>query len=570
MTRIGARLGAFARLEAYLGSPHDVHGPASFARALDADEREALPDEACNALERWGLPRYFVPEQLGGKLTSFDELGWLWLSIARRDLTAAVTQIITFIAALPVWVAGDMAQQRRIADAILRGDPLSFALTERAHGSDLLASESWARPERNGFVLSGEKWLIGNGSRSRALTMFARTEERDGPAAFSMFYVEKERLAAETWQALPRERTLGLRGMDLSGVRFKQARLCGDALLGYRGHGLEDVLHAQQVARTVICALSLGALDSALRSAVEFGEGRYLYGRKLLDMTHPRAILGEAFATQLVCECLLLSALRGIHAAPQQLSLRSAAAKAFLPPRADDAIRRCASVLGARYFLRGDERFGMFQKIVRDHGVLSIVESSTMVNLSAVAAQLATLSRARRNNASPGDLARRMRATFDPDAPLPAFDLRALRLLPREGDDLAAALPAAIQRIEACDTTRETARRIVALGHTLLHEFELVEARASLERTPSAAIAEQYVVLHAAAACLHAWVERRETGTVFAGGAWLVVALNQLLGSLGVLTPEGVQPWREEIVEDLRARCRKGRLLATVDVNVDR
>jgi alkylation response protein AidB-like acyl-CoA dehydrogenase len=562
------RLDAFARLEACLGSPHDVHRPSSFARALDADEREALPCEACQAIERWGLPRHFVPEELGGSLTSFDELGWLWLSIARRDLTAAVTQIITFIGAIPVWVAGDAAQQRRTADAILRGDPLSFALTERAHGSDLLASESWARPDSDDFVLSGEKWLIGNGRRSRALTVFARTEERDGPAAFSMFYVEKERLAAGTWQALPRERTLGLRGMDLSGVRFERARLCGDALLGQRGHGLEDVLRAQQIARTVICALSLGALDSALRSAVDFATDRRLYHRKVLDMPHPRATLAEAFATQLACECVLWSALRGMHAAPDQLSLRSAAVKAFVPPRADEAIRRCASVLGARYFLRGDEHFGIFQKIVRDHGVLSIVESSTMVNLSAVAAQLATVSRVRRSDAGDADRARRIRVTFDPAARLPAFDLRALRLLPRGGDDVVAALPAAIDRVEAGDATRETAGRIVALARALMRELELVEACATHERSPNATLAERYVALHAAAACVHAWVERRETGTAFARGAWLVVALNQLLMSLGTPSPDGVQPWLEELADDLRARCRHGRLLATIEADV--
>ncbi|HEX8845590.1 MAG TPA: hypothetical protein VF791_13140, partial [Pyrinomonadaceae bacterium] len=45
-----------AALEQYLGDPSDERNPFSFAHAVELDEREQYPEQACALLDAWGLP----------------------------------------------------------------------------------------------------------------------------------------------------------------------------------------------------------------------------------------------------------------------------------------------------------------------------------------------------------------------------------------------------------------------------------------------------------------------------------------------------------------------------------
>ncbi|HEU4595684.1 MAG TPA: hypothetical protein VFS10_11135, partial [Pyrinomonadaceae bacterium] len=61
-------------LEQYLGDPHDASAAFSFAEAVALDERDEYPAAACARLDAWGLPEFYVPEQWGGRLRSFEQL----------------------------------------------------------------------------------------------------------------------------------------------------------------------------------------------------------------------------------------------------------------------------------------------------------------------------------------------------------------------------------------------------------------------------------------------------------------------------------------------------------------
>ena len=106
------------QLEQYLGDPLNPANVLSFKRAVDLDELEAYPEDACALLNRWGCNKFQVPAARGGKLASYEELYALIRSVSRRDMTAGITYLMTYIASCPAWVAGSSEQQTALAELI--------------------------------------------------------------------------------------------------------------------------------------------------------------------------------------------------------------------------------------------------------------------------------------------------------------------------------------------------------------------------------------------------------------------------------------------------------------------
>src|SRR5205085_5832328 len=156
-------------------------------RSADLDERDEYPQDACRALDDWGLYDYYIPRACGGRLATYPEVLGLLRAVSRRDLTVAIAHSGTFLGAVAVWLAGTPEQRCWLAALIRAGGRVALALTERDHGSDLLGNDVRATRSGESYALSGEKWLIGNATRSAAITLFARTDPDGGPRGFSLF-----------------------------------------------------------------------------------------------------------------------------------------------------------------------------------------------------------------------------------------------------------------------------------------------------------------------------------------------------------------------------------------------
>ena len=59
------------------------------------------------------------PPNAAARLKSFEELLALLRALSRRDLTVAETHVITFLGALPVWMAGS-DDQKQLAARLIR------------------------------------------------------------------------------------------------------------------------------------------------------------------------------------------------------------------------------------------------------------------------------------------------------------------------------------------------------------------------------------------------------------------------------------------------------------------
>jgi alkylation response protein AidB-like acyl-CoA dehydrogenase len=521
------------RLEASLGDPFIAASPLSFASAVEADEREAYPESSIATLQKWGYHRHFVPAADGGRLESLESALALVRAVSRRDLTVAIALGQTFLGSVPVWLAGNDRQRATAARVILEGGQMALALTEERHGADLLATEVRADAIDGGYTVNGTKWLINNGTRGSAFSVFVRTEERSGPRSFSMFLVKRSDSPSAGITSIPKVRTLGIRGADISGLRFADAHVPASACLGAAGSGLELLLKALQITRTGCTAFSLGAADTALRITLDFVRSRALYGGTAWDLPHVRTALVDAFLDILIAETISLAATRILQAAPGQASITAAIAKYEVPVRIERVIRELGTVIGARHYLREGLADGVFQKLSRDAAVVSLFDGSTAVNLDALSSQIPGVLR-RVESADPP------RAVFALGAPLPKFDGSRFRAF-AEGDDVIGALRSGsiLKRLEAQASRAPTAveaalllrplvDELAALGPWMTEFVKREKLRAS-RSAPMLEAARRYCSLWAAGALVELWLHNREeSGPFLSGGVWLAPALGRL------------------------------------------
>ncbi|KQV92895.1 hypothetical protein ASC87_27475 [Rhizobacter sp. Root1221] len=513
-----------ASLDKQLGDPRDPAAPGSRERALHDDEQAAFPQTLYTALDAWGLHHHYVPRRLGGQFHSFEELLALTRVVAQRDLTAAIAHAAVFLGSAPVWLGGSDDQQRRLARLVLDGGAVAFGLTEEAHGSDILASDTHARlADDGGFVIDGRKWLINNASRSTAALVFARTRPEGGPRGFGLFLLDKRALDPGSFAPLPKLATHGIRGADISGFTLRAARVPESALVGPAGGGLDLALKTLQVTRTLCAALALGSAQSALKLTLDFALGRQLYGRSMLTLPAVRLALVESFVDLLVCDAVGRVAARGLHVAPEQFSSWSAVVKYFVPATLEQAVRRLAGVMGARHFLRqGPE--GLFQKVLRDNALIGMFDGSAAVNLQSIAAQLPFLLKAGEGGEDP-----RRASLFDLSANLPAFDASRLALFDHGADLVVGAPPPAGMPASAAPLLAQEAEALAALRRevaALRDQPGAMKASAAMFRH-----ARAYCDRHAAAACTQLWAANApRLDPLVTDGHALVLALRRLSG----------------------------------------
>ena len=510
-------------LEQILGDPFSPESPISFRTIVRHDEREEPPSEAFEMLRAWGVHAQLVPQALGGRLTSFEELLALVRVVSRRDLVLTTGLGSTMLGAIPVWAWGDDDQRRQVAQMLIGSGAFgSFAVSECEAGSDFLATMARAETTESGYRLTGEKWLIGNASRCSFVVALVQMEP-----ALSLLFIRPDQLPAGTLRRLPKIRTLGLRGHDMGGMAFNDCPLPASAVVGRAGRGMEMAFTTLLYTRTMIGGMALGAADTALRLALGWGRDRRLYGKPIRDIPAVRSLLLGSFIDILIAECVTVITARALTLAPRRASLWAAVTKYLVPNLSERVVRDASVVLSARSYLREGVGDGIFQKIARDITITSIFEGTQLVQLSMIASQLAQLMRIGRRDGERVDLDR----LCDLGMPAPAWDPSStgLRIADPGGDEL---VEHWFGPPDSSEEVLEAGPRAAAALRTLRDQARVLRKNLATIPTPGdLSLARRHCVLHAAACCLQIWrTSRRALAPEVAGGGWLALCLERLVG----------------------------------------
>ena len=141
----------------------------------------------------------------------------------------------------------------------------AMAITEPGFGSDSAAVSTTAKLDGDEYVINGEKIFVTAGSRATHIVVWATLDKSKGRAAIKSFIVPREHPGV-TVERL--ENKLGIKGSDTAVIRFENARIPRDNLLGNPeiepGKGFSGVMETFDNTRPVVAAMAVGIARATL------------------------------------------------------------------------------------------------------------------------------------------------------------------------------------------------------------------------------------------------------------------------------------------------------------------
>jgi glutaryl-CoA dehydrogenase len=237
-------------------------------------ERAEYPLHLLRRLGELDLLRDGVPVE-GFPAMSSMAAGLVNMEISRGDgSVATMIAVQGGLALRSVAECGSEEQKKRWLPAIAAGKEFAaFALTEPTHGSDSVALESTATATEGGFLLSGEKKWIGNGSVGGVSVVWARAEDgqvhgylvpQDSPG-YSATKIEGKLALRAIWQAHIR----------LDGVFVPHENVLPAA------RTFKDTARVLLATRLGVAWSAVGHATACYETAVQYAKQRVQFGRPL-------------------------------------------------------------------------------------------------------------------------------------------------------------------------------------------------------------------------------------------------------------------------------------------------
>jgi acyl-CoA dehydrogenase len=141
----------------------------------------------------------------------------------------------------------------------------AMAITEPGFGSDSAAVSTTATLDGDEYVINGEKIFVTAGSRATHIVVWATLDKSKGRPAIKSFIVPREHPGV-TVERL--ENKLGIKGSDTAVIRFDNARIPKDNLLGNPeiepGKGFAGVMETFDNTRPVVAGMAIGIARATL------------------------------------------------------------------------------------------------------------------------------------------------------------------------------------------------------------------------------------------------------------------------------------------------------------------
>ena len=269
----------------------------------------------------------------------------------------------------------------------------AMAITEPAFGSDSAAVSTTAKLDGDEYVINGEKIFVTAGSRATHIVVWATLDKSQGRPAIKSFIVPREHPGV-TVERL--ENKLGIKGSDTAVIRFDNARIPKENLLGNpeieSGKGFSGVMETFDNTRPVVAAMAVGIARATLE------ELRKILTDAGVEISYDQPSHAQSAAA---AEFLRMEA---DWEASYQLTLRAAWQADNKIPNSKEAsmAKAKAGRVGSDITLKAVEMAGttgyseqhLLEKWARDSKIMDIFEGTQQIQQLVVARRLLGLSSA--------------------------------------------------------------------------------------------------------------------------------------------------------------------------------
>jgi alkylation response protein AidB-like acyl-CoA dehydrogenase len=248
--------------------------------AREFDRNEEFPWPIVEKMRGLGFLGATVSEEYGGM--GLDTLSYCLIveEVARAD--SAVRSIMSVQCSLVEYAIekwGTDEQKATWLPRLASGEVIScFCLTEPGSGSDAGSLRARAVRDADGWVLSGSKMFITNGSVAGLAMVAAQTDPAKGAKGITMYLVPTD---APGFTATEIKGKVGLRAASTAEVVLQDVRVPADATLGEVGTGMKVALASLDGGRISLAAGCVGIAQAALDAALEYASNREQFGKPI-------------------------------------------------------------------------------------------------------------------------------------------------------------------------------------------------------------------------------------------------------------------------------------------------
>ncbi len=237
---------------------------------IDAPELFPLMGEA-------GLLGVTIPPEFGGAGAGYVAYGLVAREIERVDSGyRSMASVQSSLVMYPIHAYGTDEQKAKYLPGLASGELIGcFGLTEPDAGSDPGSMRTTAKPDGDGFVLSGSKTWITNSPFADLFVVWAKSETHGGK--IKGFVLEK----GLTGLTAPKiEGKLSLRASTTGMIMLDDVRVGADALLP-GAEGMSGPFGCLNRARYGISWGAMGAAEFCRAASRAYGMDRMQFGRPL-------------------------------------------------------------------------------------------------------------------------------------------------------------------------------------------------------------------------------------------------------------------------------------------------
>jgi acyl-CoA dehydrogenase len=306
---------------------------------------------------------------------------------------------VSYLALFAIRLGTNDAIKREAFAALEAGGLLAFGISEREHGSDLLANEFTVRKTGNDgqLIANGRKYYIGNTNVAAIVAILAgRHDARPGARAAAGMRRSPPVLVA----LRPHEsggggggggvpgarkiRTLGIRAAFVGDFNVTDQEVSAADIIADGRDAWDAVFGAVTLGRFFLGFGSVGICEHAMREATMHLAGRVLYCQPAIALPHIRSAMARGFARLSAMKLYAFRALDYVAAASEhdrRYLLFTAVQKAKVSTDGVRVMSLISECVGAKGF----ESDTYIEMALRDIQLIPGLEGSTHLNLKLAA-----------------------------------------------------------------------------------------------------------------------------------------------------------------------------------------
>jgi acyl-CoA dehydrogenase len=295
---------------------------------------------------------------------------------------------VTFLGLFSILMGSNDALKHEAVADLEKGAVFAFGISEKDHGSDLLASEfTIARVAAGRMIANGSKYYIGNANCASIIAILARkadhrSENRASRAKPILFALRPQQ--SRGFGSVRKIPTLGIRSAFVGEFEVKDQEISEADLIAEGRDAWDAVLGTVTLGKFFLGFGSIGICERAFEEAVAHLTSRVLYRKPVIDMPHIGSAVAQAYARLTAMKLYAYRALDYVQAATaddRRYLLFNAVQKARVSTEGVKVVSLLAECIGARGF----ESDTYFEMALRDVQLIPSLEGSVHINLELTA-----------------------------------------------------------------------------------------------------------------------------------------------------------------------------------------